>query len=126
MKKIDDFEFQCINGSCAGTVAFRLFEWEHKGTIECQACGKKYKLDESLRTHLRQFGNLVHAVREAKDIIGSINVGVNFHNHTMQIPYAILLTRLNPTLALSINGKEILFRFRVEPLDDEENQLETI
>ena len=59
--------------------------------------------------------NLLIAVKDAEDILGDVNVGVNTIAGSAKIPYRLLLTRMNTVITLEVGGFKIDFNFRVEP-----------
>ena len=117
-----DMEFDCV--ACEKAVSFSIADIDTNKTqsdrieLHCANCKKKYIFDQKLSGQLNRFHDLILSVQNAKDIIGSINVGITINGHTVKIPYRILLTRMNPTVKLNIGEHEINFKFRVEPLDE--------
>ena len=115
-------ELTCIE--CERVIPFSILDLEPDGPITCKECGKQYIFNEDLFNKIRRFENLLEAVYQARDILGSANVAIAFRDEEVKVPYRLLLTRLNTLLTLNINGKETTFRFRVEPvtmIDDKEN-----
>ena len=85
--------------------------------LTCDDCGKKYFFNEQFLDQIIRFEKLVEAVHNVKDMLDTTNVAVAFGDEEVKIPYRLLLTRLNTMLTLKIDGKETIFRFRVEPLN---------
>jgi hypothetical protein len=85
-------------------------------TIPCPNCGKQYSFEPSFLDKLKKFEKLIITVREAEDILGDTNVGINVDGHQIKLPYRLLLTRMNTLLTLNVGGTEFEFKFRVEPL----------
>lgn len=107
-------EFQCA--SCGRSIVFSVLEMA-KGRLTCPHCAKGYMFNEQLVDKIRRFENLLGAVREAKDLLGSANVGISLGGEEVKVPYRLLLTRLTSTLTLDVGGKQTHFRFRIEPLN---------
>jgi hypothetical protein len=107
-------ELQCV--ACDSTLSFSLLALEPDARLTCASCGKQYVFNEALLDKIKRFERLLHAVYEARDILGDANVGIAFKDEEVRVPYRLLLTRLNTMLTLSVNGNDTVFRFRVEPL----------
>jgi hypothetical protein len=118
VKKDSTIEFRCVNEQCREVPSFPLLSVEHETRVRCPGCGREYVFDGSLREKFGKFARLVDAVRGAEDILGETNVGLDIQGHSVQVPYRILLTRMNTFLTLDIGGTKFNFRLRVEPLDD--------
>ena len=118
-KDRNNIEFRCVNDSCDKFISMSLKEIESNPTIVCSGCGQSYTFNKEFIDKLKKFEKLVLAVREAEDILGSTNVAINIKDHQIKVPYRLLLTRLNTLITLNIGGKEINFRFRIEPLNDQ-------
>ena len=114
----NNLEFRCIKDGCGELVKFSVFDVSKSHSIRCAACEKEYTLGEDLVDKLRKFEKLCRAVNEAEDILSDTNVAINVYSHEVQIPFRLLLTRLNTQLNLTAGGKEIQIRFRVSPLKD--------
>lgn len=111
-------EFRCVNGECGEPLSFSIEEADNATAILCPSCGNEYRFNEKLCDKFRKFANLINAVRDAEDILGGMNVGLDFHGHSIQVPYRLLLTRLNTFLTLTMGDRTFNFRLRVEPLRD--------
>lgn len=118
MKKDSTIEFHCVNGQCRQVISFPLLSVEKETKVRCAACGREYVFDGALCGKFRKFARLVEAVRDAEEILGETRVGLDIQGHSVQVPYRILLTRMNTFLTLDIGGAKFNFRLRVEPLDD--------
>ena len=116
MPEGNEIEFPCVNDECDQILSFSAVDPVCDKRIVCPSCGKKYEFDGALMAKLAKFDNLVRAIREAEDILGEINIGIDVEGHSVQVPYRLLLTRMNTLLTLDIGGREVKFRFRVEPL----------
>jgi hypothetical protein len=120
MQNYKHIEFNCLEEKCGKPVAFELLKVEERPLIKCSNCGKEYNLNGSFAGKMRKFDNLISAVRDAREILGDTNVAVKFKNNEIRIPYRLLLTRMNTLLTLNIGEKKVEFRFRVEPLKEDE------
>ena len=120
MSEDGNIEFECIKDGCKEVVGFSLRQAEKDSKIICSACKMEYHLDRSLVGKLKSFENLVQAVKEARDILGNTSVGVTVEQRTVKIHYRLLLTRMTTMLDLKIGDQSLTFRFRVEPLKEEE------
>lgn len=120
-KNQNNIEFKCISGTCDEFLCLSLRDIENNPTVTCTGCGKSYTFNEEFINKMKKFEKLVLAVREAEDILGSTNVAISIKGHQIKVPYRLLLTRLNTLITLNIGNKEISFRFRIEPLDDQKS-----
>ena len=120
MSEDGNIEFECVKDDCTEVVGFSLREVEKGSKIVCSACKKEYHLDRSLVDKLKSFEQLVQAVKSSRDILGNTSVGVTVDKRTVKIPYRLLLTRMTTMLDLKIGDQSLTFRFRVEPLKEEE------
>lgn len=123
LKNLGKVEFICVQDKCDGTVTFKMLALNNGDKVFCPKCNNEYVFNCELITKLQKFSDLIHAVRESSDILGSTNVSINVNGHSVKIPYRLLLTRLNTVLTLRIGDREIHFRYRVEPLQDAEKAL---
>ena len=73
---------------------------------------------QSLLQKLEKLRVLILAVQDAEDILGDCNIAVVTPAGEVQLPYRLLLTRLNTLVSLNCNGKKLEFNFRVEPLNN--------
>ena len=120
-KNQNNIEFKCIKGSCDTFLCLSLKDIEKNPTVSCNGCGKSYTFNEEFICKMKKFEKLVLAVREAEDILGNTNVAINIKGHQIKVPYRLLLTRLNTLITLNIGDKEISFRFRIEPLNEQKS-----
>lgn len=118
VKKNSTIEFRCVNEQCREVLSFPLLAVEKETRVHCPGCRREYVFNGALREKFSKFARLVEAVRGAEDILGETNVGLDIQGHSVQVPYRILLTRMNTFLTLDIGGTRFNFRLRVEPLDD--------
>ena len=115
-----NIEFECIKDGCKEVIGFSLRQAEKDQRLLCAKCKNEYRLDRALVEKLKSFDNLVAAVKSAWDILSNTSVGVTVNQHTVKIPYRLLLTRMTTMLALKIGDQTLNLRFRVEPLKEEE------
>jgi hypothetical protein len=120
-KNAKTIEFKCIGSSCDQFLCLTLKDIEKNQAMTCAGCGQSYNFNEEFIHKMRKFENLVFAVREAEDILGNTNVAIGIKGHQIKVPYRLLLTRLNTLITLNIGGKELSFRFRIEPLDEQKS-----
>ena len=118
VKQDNTIEFRCVNEKCKEILSFSILAVGDSTTVRCAGCGKEYAFDGALRDKFQKFARLVAAVRDAEDILGQTNVGLDIMGHSVQVPYRILLTRMNTSLTLDIGGMKFNFRLRVEPLGE--------
>ena len=104
-------ELTCVQ--CEQPILFSLLEISNNQLV-CQ-CGKSYLFSEELIDKMTRFEKLLNAIFDAKDMLGSANVGIMVNGSEIKIPYILLLTRMNTLLKLNIGGKETVFKFRIEP-----------
>lgn len=116
MKQDSTIEFRCVNEQCKEILSFSILAVDERTAVRCVGCGKEYVFNGELRDKFQKFAKLVEAVRDAEDILGQTNVGLDIMGHSVQVPYRILLTRMNTFLTLDIGGTKFNFRLRVEPL----------
>jgi hypothetical protein len=110
----NNIELQCV--ACQRAICFSILDIGPDARLSCQHCHTHYTFNAELLDKIQRFERLITAVYQARDILGSANVGIAFGEEEVKVPYRLLLTRLNTMLTLNIGGKETIFRFRVEPL----------
>ncbi len=120
MNENGNIEFECVKPGCNATVEFSLRQVEKDQKIQCASCQNVYHFDQVLVSKLVLLENLVAAVKNAREILGNTAVGVTVDQQTVTIPYRLLLTRMTTMLTLEIGGQQMVFRFRVEPLREDE------
>lgn len=109
-------DFECGQAGCDGIVKFNLIDLARKNMqVICEKCHSPYEFDEELREKFNKLRKLILAVREAESILGDCNVSVTTPGGEVKIPYALLLTRLNTMITLSVGGKKVDFHLWVEP-----------
>ena len=118
MKSDSTIEFMCVKDDCKEILSFSILEVDEQTRVRCSGCGREYAFNGELLRKFRKFSKLIEAVRDAEEILGRTNVGLDIQGHSVRIPYRILLTRLNTFLTLEISGKKCNFRLRIEPLTD--------
>ena len=112
-------DFDCLESGCGQNLKVDLMTLKAaKGQLACPACHHQYQFDRAFLNKLEKLRALVLAVREAEDILGSINIAVTTPAGEVRLPYRLLLTRLNTLVSLDVNGKLVDFNFRVEPLGE--------
>lgn len=107
-----------MNDQCKQVLSFPVLAVDEHRQLRCAGCGREYLFNKELRAKFGKFARLVEAVRDAEDILGETNVGLDVQGHSVQVPYRILLTRMNTLLTLDIGGSTFHFRMRIEPLED--------
>ena len=109
-------EFKCSNSDCGSFVSFTLADVSEKGfQAVCPECHRPYELDDDLRSKLSRMLNLVSVIRESEDLLGDAVISVNVAGGSVQIPYAMMLTRLNTVITLDLGDSKTDFHLRVEP-----------
>ncbi|MBO5763563.1 MAG: hypothetical protein J6R85_06785 [Lentisphaeria bacterium] len=109
-------DFHCVDDTCDGVVKFNLADIADLDfQAVCPVCHRTYELDPELQDKLQRMMGLVAAIRNAEDILGDSNVSVNVAGGSVKIPYALLLTRLNTLISLSLGGKKVDFHLWIEP-----------
>ena len=118
MQKGHVLEFKCLK--CKHPVQFSVFDLESRDPIiNCTSCQKKYALsDDVLKRQLRKFESLCLQLVESEEILGETSVGIDVGERHIQIPFKLLLTRLNTTLNLKMGNENVVITFRMEPLRD--------
>ncbi len=112
-------DFACLEDDCRAAIGFNLMQLEKsKGAVACPVCRRSYHFDLDFLDKLRRLRNLIFAIREAGEILGSVNVAVQTMTHEVKVPYNLLLTRMNTVITLEIGGRKVDFNFRIEPLND--------
>ena len=108
-------EFKCTG--CGSNISFSILKMEPDEVLTCKECNKKYFFNEKFFDQIVRFEKLLEAVHNVRDMLDTTNVAIAFGDEEVKIPYRLLLTRLNTMLTLKMDGKETIFRFRVEPLN---------
>lgn len=117
MQKGRLLQFRCLH--CQTPVDFSIFDIEAAGKICCSECQTHYDFtDEKLKRQLRLFENLCRQIQLSEEILSNTSVGIYLGDKEIKIPYKILLTRLNSTLDLTIDGRPLTIIFRIEPAAD--------
>jgi hypothetical protein len=116
----NNIEFECIQNGCKKSIQFSLVQAQKDHKILCEGCKNEYRLDQDLVQRLKSFEVLVGAVKNAREILSTTSVGVTVGDKTVKVPYRLLLTRMTTMLDLKIGDQTLTFRFRVEPLKEEE------
>lgn len=118
MQKKHTLEFECL--ACQQPVRFSIFELnDNHAPISCSKCDKKYAFeDDSLKRQLKKFEALCCQIIDSEEILSNTSVGIDVGEHSVKIPYRLLLTRLNSMLDLKIGDQHVAINFRIEPLKD--------
>lgn len=105
---------------CEHTVQFSLFDIDsEQDRIQCSHCQKTYAFtDENLLRQLKKFEALCRQIHESEEILGDTAIGIDVGEHHVQIPFKLLLTRLNSALKLRVGDETINIVFRTEPLTE--------
>lgn len=118
MQKGNLLQFNCVE--CKHAVTFSIFELENDSApFSCPQCSYEYALrDAVLKKQLKLFEALCTQLIASEEILSHVAVGINIGEHHVKIPYKLLLTRLNSTLDLVINGEPLSIMFLIEPLKE--------
>jgi hypothetical protein len=117
MQKGHNLSFNCQ--SCQTPLRFSVFEIEKQPVLTCLHCEKKYSFsEETLLRQLKKFDALCRQIVESEEILSNTSVGIDIGEHHVQIPYKLLLARLNSSLELRIGHSPLTINFRIEPAKD--------
>ena len=109
-------DFHCLEDDCREVVKFNLSDIASRDfQAVCPKCHRAYQLDDSLKDKLTRMLELVQSIRRAEDILGDAMVSVNVAGGSVQIPYVLLLTRLNTLITLDFGDKKVDFHLWIEP-----------
>lgn len=109
-------DFHCLEDDCREVVKFNLSDIASRDfQAVCPKCHKAYQLDDALKDKLTRMLELVQSIRRAEDILGDAMVSVNVAGGSVQIPYVLLLTRLNTLITLDFGDKKVDFHLWIEP-----------
>ena len=109
-------DFHCLEDDCREVVKFNLSDIASRDfQAVCPKCHKAYQLDDALKDKLTRMLELVQSIRRAEDILGDAMVSVNVAGGNVQIPYVLLLTRLNTLITLDFGDKKVDFHLWIEP-----------
>lgn len=115
MQKVPELQFQCQE--CPSKVHFSLAD--SRTGFSCPQCKKRYVFDDmTLIKQLNLFVSLCEAIKNAEEILAETHIGIDIGEHHVEIPYKLLLTRLNTTLDLIVGNRPLKVAFRVEPLKE--------
>ena len=113
-------DFRCLNETCSGVVEFDLHAVADADfKVECPVCRREFNIDPALKDKLSRMLDLVGALRNTEDILGDSAVSINVAGGEVRVPYALLLTRLNTLITLTLEGKPTDFHLWVEPSSPE-------
>lgn len=102
---------------CETDIPFSLFELDQSShpAVECHKCGRAFLFeDETLRRQLHLFTALCKQLRDSEEILSDAAVSVTLGDQNVEVPYKLLLTRLNSKLQLTVGNKEISITFRMD------------
>ncbi|MBS4167499.1 hypothetical protein [Parachlamydia sp. AcF125] len=118
MQKGNLLQFNCKE--CGQSIAFSVFELEKReAPLSCPKCNHKYALQDAvLKRQLKLFADLCQQLLTSEEILGHTAIGIDIGEHHVKIPYKLLLTRLNSTLDLLIDGEPLSIKFLIEPLKE--------
>lgn len=117
MQKINTLHFKCI--SCKSPINFSIFDLDSQTPLYCESCEKQYVFtDSNLVRQLKKFEALCRQIHDSEEILGNACVGVDVGSHHVKVPYKLLLTRLNSSLQLNMDGESVSITFRIEPIKD--------
>lgn len=117
MQKFQTLQFKCLH--CDTQICFSVFDLDSNFPLSCSGCVKSYSFnDPILLRQLKKFEALCRQIHESEEILGSACVGVDVGDYHVKVPYKLLLTRLNSSLDLNIEGKAVSMKFRIEPTKD--------
>lgn len=118
MQKGNLLQFNCKG--CKHPVTFSVFELENdKDSFSCPQCSREYLLrDAVLKKQLKLFEDLCLQLIASEEILSHAAIGIDVGEHHVKIPYKLLLTRLNSTLDLIIDGEPLSIMFLIEPLKE--------
>lgn len=118
MQKGHKLEFACQG--CNTPIMFSVFHLDTSNHIvTCSTCSKKYAFnDETLLRQLSKFEKLCSQIHESEEILGDSSVGIDIGDHHVEVPFKLLLTRLNSSLDLMIGNQPCKILFRLEPGED--------
>ena len=109
-------DFHCLEDDCREVVKFNLSDIASRDfQAVCPKCHRAYQLDDALKDKLTRMLELVQSIRRAEDILGDAMVSVNVAGGSVQIPYVLLLTRLNTLITLEFGDKKVDFHLWIEP-----------
>jgi hypothetical protein len=118
MQKGHLLQFNCQG--CQNPIEFSVFELDkNQSLLKCSHCNRKYSFDDAgLKRQLKKFEDLCLQLIESEEILSDTSVGIDVGEHSIKIPFKLLLTRLNSHLDLIIGDKPLSISFRLEPLKD--------
>ena len=84
---------------------------------KCPGCGKQFGIESpTIARQVKLFVDLCQQIKASEEILANAAIAVTVGSTEVKIPFRLLLTRLKTSLALNIEGKEILVSSRIEPL----------
>ena len=115
MQQGQHLQLSCIE--CKHLIPFSLFEIEKP--LKCLECGKVYAFnDEILKRQLKKFEKLCLQIVDSEEILSQTSIGITVGEKQVEVPYKLLLTRLNSILRLEVAGQPVQIEFRLEPQRD--------
>ena len=115
MQKGYNLHFDCQE--CGHPIDFSVIEL--KESVRCSQCEKIYLFqDENLKRQIQKFETLCRTLVSSEEILANTTIGIGVGERQVEVPYRLLLTRLNSTLSLTVGGKALKIQFRLEPRMD--------
>jgi hypothetical protein len=113
MKNANELELTC--SKCQTLIPFSLSDLKkEKGvTLSCNHCSREYLFnDPTLQRQIEKFEALCHQLRDSEEILSDASIAVEVGEHRVDIPYKLLLSRLNSKLELNVGGTPTTLSFR--------------
>ncbi len=118
MQKGRTLHFKCL--SCSTPIYFSIFDLDSHHNLRCEECARGYAFsDPILIRELKLFEALCRQIHDSQEILSKASIGVDVKEHHVKIPYKLLLTRLNSSLDLVMDGQKVAINFRIEPTKEQ-------
>lgn len=112
MRSPENLELECPE--CQNKIAFSLYELQKLDhpSLTCVGCGRSYLFeDEKLQGQLKLFVDLCQQLKASEEILSSSCVAVTVGENSIEVPYRLLLTRLNSKMRLQVGAKDVTITF---------------
>ncbi|MDF2578091.1 MAG: hypothetical protein K0S74_1575 [Chlamydiales bacterium] len=110
-------EFECED--CCELVGFSVIKNPTKNKIiTCKHCSKQYAFAENALQKLHLFEALCKQIHLSQEILSQACVAVDMGEKHVEIPFNLLLTRLNSVLEMSMGDRKIQIVFRMNPVQE--------